>query len=559
MDYSALFLGGLFGAALAASFYYFKVKNLQGVVGEHGALKAKSSELEVAVKLAEERAALLADQAARTESDLRQTREESTKLVSDLSAASTQCEAAQSAVGELKGQADRLTSALEEKQASIDSLQKDVALREAELRSKNETVQDLKVRLEALRTETQSEISRTSEESDRLLKELHEKEKAVALLDSERRFLQERLETQKAEVEDIRKKFEAEFSVLANKILEGASSKFTQQNKDNIEGLLKPLGLSIETFKKKVEDVYAQESKERFSLGKELENLVAANMRMSEEANNLTKALEGSAKTQGDWGEMILERILEKSGLTKGQEYLVQEFLKNPDGSYVTDEDGHKLKPDVVIMYPDARRVIIDSKVSLVAYKRWANATDDAARELALKAHIASLRKHIDDLSAKNYQDFAKGLDFVMMFVPIEPAYLAALHADQDIWSDAYQKRVVLISPTNLIIALRMVADLWKREYQNRNAIEIADRGGKLYDKLVGFVKSMQDVGEGLGKAQASFDKAMGQLSTGGGNVLRQAEQMKALGAKAKASLPDSLLALSEGESDSAKGNGQDA
>lgn len=378
--------------------------------------------------------------------------------------------------------------------------------------------------------------------------EFHEVNKKLAEMLAINKSLNEKLEVQKTEMENLRKQFNTEFENIASKILEEKSEKFTKLNQDNLAGILKPLGENIDIFKKKVEEVYDKEAKERFSLGKEVSRLVELNQKISDQANNLTNALKGNSKTQGDWGQMILENILEKSGLVKDREYFVQEYLKDADGNYLKNEDGTKMQPDVIVAYPDNRKVIVDSKVSLTAYTRYAETDDPAEQKKALDEHLKSVRKHIDELSRKNYQDFAPSLDFVMMFVPNEPACLLAMQNDADLWHYAYHKRILLISPTNLIASLKLIVDLWKREYQNRNAQDIAERGAALYDKFVGFVDSLTDIGGHIERTQKSYEAALGQLKEGRGNLIGQAEKLKELGVKAKKKLPPSLLAGSSAE-----------
>ena len=243
---------------------------------------------------------------------------------------------------------------------------------------------------------------------------------------------------------------------------------------------------------------------------------------------------------QGNWGEMILESILEKSGLKKGEEYYAQEFLVDENGNRIRNEQQSYMQPDIVVAYPGGRKIIIDSKVSLNAYVRYIEAETDDIRIVAEKEHVISIKQHIDELSRKAYQDYVESLDFVMMFIPTEPAYILAMQLDSSLWDYAYRKRILLISPTNLIASLKVVADLWKREYQSRNAIEIAKRGAALYDKFAGFVETLQDVGKNIERSQKAYDKAFSQLKEGNGNLIRQAEMLKELGVKAQKELPES-------------------
>lgn len=386
--------------------------------------------------------------------------------------------------------------------------------------------------------ETQKELSTKTEEYNRINNELATARASVT-------SLTEKLETQKEEMKQLNQKFSQEFENIANRILEEKSEKFTASNKTNIEALLKPLGENLDKFKNKVEEVYDKESKERFSLGEKVRELAALNQVISEEAKNLTRALKGESKTQGRWGEMILESILEKSGLVKNREYFMEHQLTDDTGkAIVSDAEGKKMRPDAVIKYPDNRSVIIDSKVSLTAFTRYLDATDPDVQQLELAAHLASVKAHIVALSAKGYDDYDKALDFVMMFIPSEPAYIAALQGDPDLWNFAYDKRILLLNPTNLITSLKLIVDLWKREYQNQNAIEIADRGAKLYDKFVGFVDNLKGVGEGLNKAQSKYDEAFKQLTTGNDNLVLQATKLKKLGLKPKKELPTDIQRL---------------
>ncbi|MDR2936135.1 MAG: DNA recombination protein RmuC [Rikenellaceae bacterium] len=369
------------------------------------------------------------------------------------------------------------------------------------------------------------------------------------------RALQEKIDNQKAEIEEIRKQFQLEFENIANRILEEKSKKFIQVNQENISNILKPLDENLEKFRKKVEEVYDRESKERFSLGREVERLVQANQRISDEANALTNALRGNSKTQGNWGEMILESILERSGLRKNEEYFLQESLRDDADRTLVSDEGRRMIPDAVVRYPDDRKVVIDSKVSLTDYVRYMESDDPDECRAALARHAASVRRHVDELGQKNYQRYVGSLDFVMMFIPNEPAYVAAMQQDHELWNYAYARKVVVISPTNLITSLKLLADLWSREYQNRNALEIAKRGGQLYDKFAGFVDSMRRIGDQLHRTDEAYTDAMKQLSEGKGNLIRQVEQLQQLGVRGKKRLAASAAGEDPDNDDTEENN----
>ncbi len=354
--------------------------------------------------------------------------------------------------------------------------------------------------------------------------------------------LTEKLIEQKQDIEKLQDKFRIEFKNLANEILEEKSQKFTQQNRTNLDEILKPLGEKIKDFEKRVEDTYDKESKLRFSLKEEIKRLEELNQQVSRDTVNLTKALKGDSKAQGNWGEVVLESILEKSGLVKDREYFIQ--------SSFTSDEGKRLQPDVVVTYPGKRNVVIDSKVSLTAYERYTSEENEDKREKAYKEHIISLKSHINELSLKNYQDLYQlnSLDFVMMFLPLEPAYLLAVQRDPDLWNYAYDKRILLISPTNLIAALKMVESLWRQEYQGQNVKEIARQSGDLYDKFVGLVEDLIDVGNKLKATQKSYEGSMNKLHSGKGNLLKRVENIKKLGAKTTKIMPDKLLERLENE-----------
>lgn len=343
---------------------------------------------------------------------------------------------------------------------------------------------------------------------------------------------EERISTQKKEVEDIQKRFNEQFEILASKILEEKTKKFTEVNKERLDQILSPLNKNLKEFEQLVRDVYVREGKERHSLGEEVKKLMELNQVISQETKDLTEALKGSSKQQGDWGEMVLERILEQSGLTKGREYFVQESLRDEAGNTIKNEEGRIMRPDVIVQYPDKRKIIIDSKVSLTAYVEWTSSSEEEEQNRALKRHLFSINKHIDELSAKSYPEHGSDLDFVMMFVPTEGAYIAAMQGNPNLWNEAYKKNVLLISPTNLIAALRLIMDMWDRDTQSKNAEKIADRGGKLYEKFVGYLQTMDDLGNSIKKSQVSYDKAVSQLSEGRGNLVNQAQQLEKLGIK---------------------------
>lgn len=354
--------------------------------------------------------------------------------------------------------------------------------------------------------------------------------------------LKEKLLEQKKELEDMAKKLNLDFEIIANRILDNKTEKFTELNKKNLDAILEPLGKNIEEFKKTVKDTYITEAKERFSLGEKVKELAQLNQQISEEARNLTRALKSQSKTQGRWGEMILESILEKSGLRKDEEYFMEQQLLDDQGKPLrSDSEGKKMRPDAVIKYPDDRKVIIDSKVSLNAFLRFMNSTDTEEQKQELARHIQAVKEHIDELNNRGYDDYSKSLDFVMMFIPSEPAYIAAMQGDPELWNYAYDRRILMLNPTNLITSLKLIVDLWKREYQNRNAQQIAERGAKLYDKFVGFIENLQEIGKHIDQAKEAYTDSFNQLSSGKGNLVSQATTLKNLGIKNKKEIPEDI------------------
>lgn len=384
--------------------------------------------------------------------------------------------------------------------------------------------QNLKEHLE----EAESELAEKTRKANELDKEL-------ATRNADYRNLQERLNEQKKELADMQEQLTTQFENLANKILEEKSEKFTKQNKEQINQLLNPLGEKLEAFKKKVEETYNEENRQRATLKEQIRQMGELNQKMSEDAKNLTKALKGDSKTQGNWGEVILQRILERSGLRKDEEYYTEQS--------VNTEDGRRIRPDVVVRLPDKKFLVIDSKVSLTAYEKLSSAEDEIEQQQFLKEHINSIRTHVKGLSEKNYHHIhgAKSPDFVLLFIPIEPAFGMALQHDSNLYYEAFDQNIVIVSPSTLLATLATIDSVWKQEYQNKNAMEIAKRGGALYDKFVLFVESMNDIGQRIRQTQDSYDEAMGRLSTGAGNLVRQAEMIRKLGAKTSKQLPDGM------------------
>lgn len=373
-----------------------------------------------------------------------------------------------------------------------------------------------------------------------------EREKAVKLsndlasLNADHHNLKQRLEEQKTEIEQLNDKFTKEFKLLANEIFEEKGKKFAEQNKVNLTEVLGPLKERIGEFQKKVEDSNKEDAERNAGLVQQIKNLSELNKQITKEAENLTKALKGDTKTQGNWGEVILERILEKSGLEKGREYETQVSE--------TGEDGKRYQPDVVVHLPDNKHIIIDSKVSLVAYERFANLEDQGDQLAQLKLHINSIKAHVKGLSEKSYQNLygLEGLDFVLLFIPIEPAFTLAVQHDPELFNEAYAKNIVIVSPTTLIATLRTISSIWKQEYQNKNALEIARQSGALYDKFQSFTEDLLNLGKHLSQSQKVYQESMKKLTEGRGNLVNRAENIKKLGAKTAKQIDNRLIERSQ-------------
>lgn len=407
--------------------------------------------------------------------------------------------------------------------AILNQLKTDIAKISAENNAQNQ------------RIEEQTEIN--NNQSSEIKKLVDEKNELISIkshLNAQNQALQKLLDSQKEEIEKMQALAKEEFQNLANRILEEKSKKFTDTNKENLDLLLKPLGENLENFKKRVSEVYENEARERFSLNNTIKMMMEQTTKISQEANNLATALKGQTKTQGDWGEMILERILEDSGLTKDREYFSQFNIKN--------ENGENQRPDFVLKLPGNQIVIIDSKVSLNAYERMISAEDEEQKKQNLNLHISAMKRHIDTLAEKRYDNLKESLDFTIMFVPVESAFLTALQGDTQLWNYAYKKHIILLSPTNLIAYLKLISDVWKRDHHNKNAAEIARQAGALYDKFDGFVTDLLKIGKKMDDAKGDYENAMKKLSTGKGNLVGSVQKLKQLGAKASKNLPEALL-----------------
>ncbi|HSW67057.1 MAG TPA: DNA recombination protein RmuC [Bacteroidales bacterium] len=382
----------------------------------------------------------------------------------------------------------------------------------------------------------QHEKEALAQQTDRLREQHIEKVAFLSQIQAENKQLTERLENQKAELTELQQRFSVEFENLANRLFRQHSESFLQNSGRNITELVAPLRERLQNFEKKVQDVYDNETRDKASLRQEVKGLVELNQKLSEDAGNLTKALKGDILKQGNWGEIVLERVLERSGLTKGAEYEVQSSTRNDDGQF--------LRPDVVIKLPENKHLIIDSKVSLTAYEQFFRTDNPVEKQQFISQHINSLRSHIKGLGEKNYQGASAfdTPDFVLLFLPIEPAFGVAMQHDPDIFSFAWEKRIVIVSPTTLWATLRTVSSIWKQEKQTQNALEIARQGGSLYDKFVGFIEDLRKLGNQINSVQQTWDEAHRKLVMGSGNLVGKVEKLRKLGVKVSRNIPDQYL-----------------
>ena len=356
--------------------------------------------------------------------------------------------------------------------------------------------------------------------------------------------LWQRNQEQKGEVEKLQEKFTKEFENLANKILDEKSNKFTEQNKENMKNILSPLQEKIQLFEKKVDDTHKESIDYHAALRQQILGLRDMNIQMSKETLNLTKALKGDSKMQGNWGELILERVLEKSGLEKDREYFVQQSH--------TNGEGNRVFPDVVINLPDGKKMIVDSKVSLTAYEKYINEEDDSLKNGFLKEHVSSIKRHVEQLGDKNYQDLyqIESPDFVLLFIPMEPAFALALNEDTTLYNKAFEKNIVIVTPSTLLATLRTIDSMWANQKQQENAFEIARQAGALYDKFEGFVADLIKVGKKIEESKVEYQGAMNKLVDGKGNLITSVEKLKKMGAKAKKTLPENILNRAEKDSE---------
>jgi len=370
---------------------------------------------------------------------------------------------------------------------------------------------------------------------ENLLISLTQKESSIQNMES-------KLAEQKDEVNELREKFTKEFENLANKILEEKTNKFTEQNQENLKLILNPLNEKILHFEQKVEQTHKESIDYHAALRQQIIGLKDLNQQMSKETLNLTKALKGDSKTQGNWGELVLERVLEKSGLEKGREYEMEKSFA------VDEETRQRLRPDVIIHLPDGKKMIIDSKVSLTHYEQYVNTEDEQEKDLYLKQHIQSLNRHVEQLSSKRYEDLyhIASPDFVLLFVPIEPAFAVAINNDNQLYNKAFEKNIVIVTPSTLLATLRTIDSMWNNEKQQQNAIEIARQAGALYDKFAGLVDDLMQVGKRMDDAKKEYGNAMNKLVEGNGNLINRVESLKKMGAKAQKSLPEVILKRAE-------------
>lgn len=531
MEISSLIIGLLIGGVMAYIILYLLNKTKNVSKSEFDDLSAKHNETITNLRLFENKAQTLQATNDSLTNKITSKENEAVQLQTKATSLEEKLNNSESKINDLS---QRITTEL----ATNKSQQDEINLHKqkiSELTANNTSI-----------TENLQKQNATNDKQTKQIEELTTKltdlTSQVSKLTANNTALNDKLTTQKTEVEELQKTAHLQFEKIANKLFEEKSEKFTATNKTNIETLLNPLKEDINKFKEKVEATHTEETKQRTSLEERIKGLIEQTNKVSTEANNLATALKGKAQKRGNWGEMILERILESSGLTKDREYFVQQSIK--------DDEGKSQRLDVRVNLPDSRVIIIDSKVSLIAYDNYSASEDSEEQKRFLAEHISATKLHIDQLSEKKYDNIETSLDFTMMFVPIEPAYLLAIQGDTDLWSYAYSKRILLVSPTTLIACLKLFSDLWRREWQNKNAMDIVKKGETLYEKFVGFTKTFEEVGNSIKSSQEKYDKALGQLKDGRGNLINQAIQLKNLGLKSDKKVSTNLLPLNIDETE---------
>lgn len=397
----------------------------------------------------------------------------------------------------------------------------------------------LKEKLRSLEISAEKNLQDLNSEREKVLQLSQDLEREKTFLKTQLNSKLEEIESQKKMIADMQSTLTKDFEIIATKLLEEKSLKFTEHNRTSLDIILNPLKEKIKSFEDKVESTYRAEAAERNTLKGSIEELMKLNKQISDEANNLSTALKGNTKQQGNWGEFVLEKILESSGLIEGENYVLQ-----GEGMGLVDNEGNRFQPDVIINLPDDKHVIIDSKVSLIAYEKLVNSNDAESREKFIKEHITSLKNHVLNLSNKNYQDLIgiKSPDFVLLFVPIESSFSIATQHDKDLFEYAWSRKIVIVTPSTLLATLKTIASIWKQEKQTKNALEIARQAGTLYDKFVGFIEDLKKIGEQLNKTQQTYNEAYSKLHTGKGNLTSGVESLKRLGAKAKKQIDKNLL-----------------
>ena len=523
MDIISILVGIVAGCIIAYIIFYLLNKTKSVSLSQFNELTNKHNEAISSLRAFEEKVNSLQSANDALTSKINAKETEYSSILTKQSSTETQLKFSETKIGELTESLKTETDTNRNQQAEINQHKQTIS----ELKAINHSISD------SLNKQNVANEKQTNQ-IEELTSQLTDLTSQVCSLTANNISLKDKLDTQKTEIEELQKTAHLQFEKIATKLLEEKSTKFTETNKTNLEALLNPLKEDIGKFKAKVEETHTEDTKQRVTLDERIKGLIDQTNKVSAEANNLATALKGKPQKRGNWGEMILERILEMSGLTKDREYFVQGSIK--------DEEGNNLRPDVRINLPDQRVIMIDSKVSLVAYDSFSATDNPEEQKIHLAKHLEATNNHIQQLSNKNYDNLGSSLDFTMMFIPIEPAYMLAIQADQSIWVRAYEKRILLVSPTNLIACLKLFSDLWKRDNQSRNALKIVKQGEALYDKFVLFTKTFEEIGESIKSSQVKYDKALGQLKDGRGNLINQGVQFKNLGLKSDKRFPENLL-----------------